>query len=334
METVYKKLLGTGSNLSVNKFLIKNVGLEAGFLFASLIDLENYLLLNGKVDKDGCFYVGRDSLESLTTLSAHKQKQAEKVLIEAGLIEIKLKGVPAKNSYRLSDQVLKIFKIWMSKNLRTRSEKTSEHIIYNNTKHNNTKHNNKKKKKENEFNQIIKSYGFDPMIVDLLNEYINTRKEAGFPLKTSAGLKRNLNILKNEKALEGQKMILEKSIKNEYRGLFGLTKSDRITVSQNLNENFNKNVAEETKDLPQKAKILVIDPFYFDTPEAYERALDNKISEGYEIKVSPEQMALAKEKWGIEGPQTAKTSQPSQNKNLNRFLPKGFKFKKPTFRSV
>lgn len=142
MQSLYNILLGNGSNVAVNKFLIKNVGLEAGFLFSTLVDFENYLISQGKIESGSWFYAGRDSLEEQTTLSAHKQKQAEKILLEAGLIEIKLKGVPAKNHYSIcSDQVLKIFENWMSKNLTSSSENSSDHIISNNTKENNTKNN-------------------------------------------------------------------------------------------------------------------------------------------------------------------------------------------------
>ena len=125
--SLYRKLLGSGSNVAVNKLMIKNIGLDAGFLFASLIDFENYLI-EKEIIKDGdAFHVGRAKLEDTTTLSEHRQKQAEKILIENGLIEMKLKGVPARNHYKINGfSVLKIMENWILKNKGTRSEKSTE----------------------------------------------------------------------------------------------------------------------------------------------------------------------------------------------------------------
>jgi len=129
MNTLHKKLLGAGSYLTINKFLLKNVGLDASFLFSTLIDFEDYLESKSQIESDSWFYAGRDKIEEVTTLSAYKQKEAEKILIQEGLIKLKLKGVPARNHYKIcSDQVMKIFENWMSKNLMSSNEKISEHI--------------------------------------------------------------------------------------------------------------------------------------------------------------------------------------------------------------
>lgn len=117
--------------------MIKQLGLEAAFVFAMLIDYENYYCNKKGMQIGDWFYVTRDRLEESTTLTAHKQKQAEKNLINAGLIEVKVKGVPAKNHYRIcSDQVLKIFENWMLKNLSASNENIQEHITNNNTRSN------------------------------------------------------------------------------------------------------------------------------------------------------------------------------------------------------
>lgn len=131
--SLYNTLLGSGSYIAINKTLIKNLGLESGFLFSTLIDFENYLITKENIQSGEWFFVTRQDLEKQTTLSDYKQKEAEKKLIEIGLIEIKLKGVPAKNHYRIcSDLVLKIFENWSLNNLGSSNENSSEHI-YNNT---------------------------------------------------------------------------------------------------------------------------------------------------------------------------------------------------------
>lgn len=164
MSTLHKKLLGAGSYLTVNKFLLKNIGLDASFLFSTLIDFENYLESKNQIQPEGWFYAERDKLEEATTLSAYKQKEAEKILIAEGLIEVKLKGVPARNHYKIcSNQVIKIFENWMSKNLISSNEKISEHIYNKETIKKEIK---KREESLNQKNQDLEIY------TDLVKKYL------------------------------------------------------------------------------------------------------------------------------------------------------------------
>ena len=79
--SLYNTLLGSGSYIAINKTLIKNLGLESGFLFSTLIDFENYLITKENIQSGEWFFVTRQDLEKQTTLSDYKQKEAEKKLI-------------------------------------------------------------------------------------------------------------------------------------------------------------------------------------------------------------------------------------------------------------
>lgn len=76
----------------------------------------------GQLTDDGYFYATAEKLEEETCLSTYKQAQAIKKLEEAGLIETKLKGIPAKKHFRFPDD----FENKFSNFLKTGSEKTSK----------------------------------------------------------------------------------------------------------------------------------------------------------------------------------------------------------------
>jgi hypothetical protein len=53
--------------------------------------------------EDGWFFCSADTMENETTISAYKQAKCYKKLEEAGLIETKLKGLPAIKHFRIKD---------------------------------------------------------------------------------------------------------------------------------------------------------------------------------------------------------------------------------------
>ncbi len=99
MITAYN-ILGDGAFWRTNKVLTRHIGdfLASSFL-SFLIDKEEYHRKNNTLVSDEgevWFYATANKIESETCLSYRQQKTAIKVLVEAGLLQTKVMGLPAK----------------------------------------------------------------------------------------------------------------------------------------------------------------------------------------------------------------------------------------------
>lgn len=104
-------ILASSNYITVNKDLIKILGLEEAVIFGELCSEYVYWEQQGKL-VDGMFYCSTVKLEDSTGLSEYKQRNAIKNLIQAGYIEQVVKGLPATRYFKIiTEQVLKIFGI-------------------------------------------------------------------------------------------------------------------------------------------------------------------------------------------------------------------------------
>lgn len=95
-----KHLLASTSFLVVNKHLSCKLGLKPAVLLADLISKEQYFIDKGQCI-DGWFFNSADNIKIDTTLTRHEQTKAIKKLEEYGLIETKLKGLPAVKHFKI-----------------------------------------------------------------------------------------------------------------------------------------------------------------------------------------------------------------------------------------
>ena len=101
-----KHLLSSSAFLIVNKCLAKQIGLKETVLLADLISKEEYFIANGMTD--GWFFNTEANIEADTTLTPFQQRKCLKTLKKEGLIEVKRKGIPAKQYFKINEeQVLK-----------------------------------------------------------------------------------------------------------------------------------------------------------------------------------------------------------------------------------
>lgn len=113
-----KHLLGSTSFLILNKQLARQIGLKAAILLADLISKEEYFIANGMTD--GWFFNTESNIEEDTTLNPYQQRICIKILKEKNLIEVKRKGVPAKQHFKINEeQVLQILNNLSFKNSTT-----------------------------------------------------------------------------------------------------------------------------------------------------------------------------------------------------------------------
>lgn len=179
-------LLASSSFITVNKDLIKAVGIEAALLFGELASEYSYW----SDQNDDYFYSTVENLEEKTTLNDYQQRKAIKVLKDKGLIEVKIKGVPAKRYFKINDNaVLKIFDIQFFKNLSTGSEKIKEQDLEIFQGNNNINNNNIKKEYninidvfESEFEEIWKTYPRKEGKTNALKAYIKARTDKKDPV--------------------------------------------------------------------------------------------------------------------------------------------------------
>jgi hypothetical protein len=98
------ELLSSNSYLTVNKALARKVGLEAAALFADLAGSQLYWNNQKELEYSEWFFRTREQIEEQTTLSSKTQLRCIKILVDAGLLQTKLKGLPAVTHYLISQQ--------------------------------------------------------------------------------------------------------------------------------------------------------------------------------------------------------------------------------------
>jgi hypothetical protein len=99
-----KYLLSSTAFLVLNKELARKVGLNAAVLLADLISKEEYFIANGMTDD--WFFNTENNIEKDTTLTPYQQRKCIQLLKQEGLIEIKRKGIPAKQYFKINIELV------------------------------------------------------------------------------------------------------------------------------------------------------------------------------------------------------------------------------------
>lgn len=200
-------LLASNSFITVNKELIKVVGIEAALLFGELAGEYVYWVEQNQGES---FFSTVENIEEKTTLNDYQQRKAIKVLKDKGLIECKAKGVPAKRYFEIhEDRLFELFKFKFSKNLRSSSEKFKELDLENFQSNNNIENKNIEKEYNNiyadsksayesEFNSIWKLYPRKEGKSNAYKAYVKARKDGETKESILDGLNRYLVQIKAE----------------------------------------------------------------------------------------------------------------------------------------
>ncbi len=96
-----KQLLLSGSYWVLNKGMVKLLGLESAFLLSNFAEAESMM-----ADSDGWFYQTSTMVEEMTTLSRHKQDQCIQQLVDIGILERDVRGLPPKRYFRINYECL------------------------------------------------------------------------------------------------------------------------------------------------------------------------------------------------------------------------------------
>lgn len=153
-------LIASNNYIVVNKQLARAFGLEEAVILGELASEMEYWQQRGEL-KDGYFYSTIENVKDSTTLSDKRQRSALNALKEAGIIDVKLAGLPAKRYIRINEnQLAQILLNNNSENGKTSSAETEELEAPKQQRNNN-----KEKINKNNNNQDI--YIF---VIDYLNE--------------------------------------------------------------------------------------------------------------------------------------------------------------------
>lgn len=139
------QLLASSGFITVNKYLIKTLGLDEAVIFGELCSKYDYRAARGELDENGYFFCTVEDLEDTTTLGERRQRKAINSLVKIGLIEQVTKGLPRKRFFKINENaVLAIFSVQSLQNAGQSSCKTQDTVpakcrINKNTHNKNTK---------------------------------------------------------------------------------------------------------------------------------------------------------------------------------------------------
>lgn len=94
-------LLRNDGFIIYNKNLAKNIGVNEAILYSELLSRWSYFKERGQLTEDGFFFNTVKDLEEGTALSEYQQRRALNSLRDKGLIEIEVRGIPAKRYFRI-----------------------------------------------------------------------------------------------------------------------------------------------------------------------------------------------------------------------------------------
>lgn len=215
------KLLAADGFLSVNKYLAKKLGLDAAVLLAELATAHNYFESAGLLTEDGMFYETVERIEENTTLSKYQQAKAVSVLEEAGILESKKMGVPAKRYFKINDSmVVAVLDDKKSKNLTTGSQKTEPQEVKKLDRNNNRV---KRKEVIIDIDSMVAKSTLSPAVKEKLMEFFEYRNEIKKPYKSERGIKSLITQVENQEQKHGSGpviYVIETSIQNQWQGLF------------------------------------------------------------------------------------------------------------------
>lgn len=98
-------MIASNNYIVVNKQLARLFGLEEALLLGELASQMEYWQQRGEMN-DGYFYSTIDNVKESTTLSDKRQRSALTTLKDAGIINVKLAGMPAKRYIRINEKQL------------------------------------------------------------------------------------------------------------------------------------------------------------------------------------------------------------------------------------
>ena len=136
-------VIASNNYIVVNKQLARAFGLEEALMLGELASEMEYWQQRGEL-KDGYFYSTIENVKDSTTLSDKRQRSALNTLKDAGIVDVKLAGLPAKRYIKINEEQLAAFLLNSNcRNGKASSAKTEELETPKQQGNNNNSNNNK-----------------------------------------------------------------------------------------------------------------------------------------------------------------------------------------------
>lgn len=133
-EKTFKQLLMSSNYYTLNKQIVKTLGIEPAFLLTILIEASD-----GLADEEGWFYQTIEKIGELTGIGRHKQDKIIKDLIESKILEQKNKGVPCKRYFKINYEIIENLVFQKQQTSLSQNDNNKEHNINNINKESNHK---------------------------------------------------------------------------------------------------------------------------------------------------------------------------------------------------
>ena len=222
-EKTFKQLLMSSNYYTLNKQIVKELGIESAFLLTILIEASD-----GLADEEGWFYQTIEKIGELTGIGRHKQDKIIKELIELKILEQKNKGVPCKRYFKVNYEMIENLVFQNQQSSLSENGNNKEYIINNlNKEHNKSYDCSEDLKRIKEWfkeNKIDFSKKHENKIIELLK--INS---LGYLLKL---FQEQMDILKNKPGVKNIAAIFSNHL---FKG----------TVEINLKEIENREIEQE-----------------------------------------------------------------------------------------
>ena len=98
-------LIASNNYIVINKEVLQKLGVYPAIMLGELASEYNYYKKTGEL-VNGMFYSTIKNVQNNTTLSRHQQNEAISKLKEIGVVEVVVKGIPAKRFFQLNEDRL------------------------------------------------------------------------------------------------------------------------------------------------------------------------------------------------------------------------------------
>lgn len=182
-------LLANDNYIIVNRSLIKEIGLKETIILGELASEHNYYKKNNLLDDKGYFYSTIENVQENTSLSSYEQKKCLDNLSKRKIIDVVVKGIPAKRHIKINSfQLINLFANNLETSFQKNEKLDSKKLGTNNNNNNNNKNNNKEIYKEKygtygrvklypyEYEKLINEFGEDfiKQQIEYLDEYVES----------------------------------------------------------------------------------------------------------------------------------------------------------------
>ena len=257
-EKTFKQLLMSSNYYTLNKQIVKELGIESAFLLTILIEASD-----GLADNEGWFYQTIEKIGELTGLGRHKQDKIIKELIDLKILEQKNKGVPCKRYFKVNygmieNLVFQNQQSSLSENGKLDCQKKTNYSVEN-RQTSLSENGNNKEYTINNLNKIDFSKKHENKIIELLK--VNS---LGYLLKL---FQEQIDILKNKPGVKNIAAIFSNHL---FKGTaeINLKEIENREIEQ---ENLKK---EEKKESERNEKFLKI---FWELPLEEQEKIENEI---------------------------------------------------------